>query len=205
MGNVTEEKWIEMLEKKSDGNYIVKYPKVKSKSGVTFDEHLAEEASQNELGHIKFEDVGIWQKIDEIIVSTAVAQVDIVVPNGYKEIRLIGKNIKGSNVVEIALRLNNKSGDNYVYTTATLTTVSTKKGTFIPIVPDSSNFGNFDYYINVDSVQKHIYGFGAGSALTTDGNTMLSASCINIGTVTSINLFGPTTIGVGSIFEVWGR
>ncbi len=43
MGNVTEEKWIEMLEKKSDGNYIVKYPKVKSKSGVTFDEHLADD------------------------------------------------------------------------------------------------------------------------------------------------------------------
>ncbi len=42
MGNVTEEKWIEMLEKKSDGNYIVKYPKVKSKTGVTFDEHLAD-------------------------------------------------------------------------------------------------------------------------------------------------------------------
>ena len=34
MGNVTEEKWIEMLEKKSDGNYIVKYPKVKSRVGL---------------------------------------------------------------------------------------------------------------------------------------------------------------------------
>ena len=44
MGNVTEEKWIEMLEKKSDGNYIVKYPKVKSKSGVTFEGHLADGA-----------------------------------------------------------------------------------------------------------------------------------------------------------------
>ena len=43
MGNVTEEKWIEMLEKKADGTYIAKYPKVKSKSGITFDEHLADD------------------------------------------------------------------------------------------------------------------------------------------------------------------
>ena len=49
MGNVTEEKWIEMLEKKSDGNYIVKYPKVKSKSGVTFDEHLAENVTTHNV------------------------------------------------------------------------------------------------------------------------------------------------------------
>ena len=46
MGNVTEEKWIEMLEKKADGNYVAKYPKVKSKSGVTFDEHLADNVTQ---------------------------------------------------------------------------------------------------------------------------------------------------------------
>ena len=46
MPNITEEKWIEMLEKKADGTYIIKYPKVKSKSGVTFDEHLTE-STQN--------------------------------------------------------------------------------------------------------------------------------------------------------------
>ncbi len=57
MGNVPEEKWIEMLEKKADGNYVAKYPKVKSKSGVTFDEHLAEKATQNEYGHIRLQDI----------------------------------------------------------------------------------------------------------------------------------------------------
>jgi len=58
MGNVTEEKWIEMLEKKSDGNYIAKYPKVKSKSGVTFDEHLAESTQQAHLAkNIGLEDI----------------------------------------------------------------------------------------------------------------------------------------------------
>ena len=53
MPNITEEKWIEMLEKKADGTYIVKYPKVKSKSGITFDEHLAERATLETLGHVK--------------------------------------------------------------------------------------------------------------------------------------------------------
>jgi hypothetical protein len=55
MANISEEKWIEMLEKKADGSYIAKYPKVKSKSGVTFDEHLAERATLNQLGHVKAE------------------------------------------------------------------------------------------------------------------------------------------------------
>lgn len=49
MPNITEEKWIEMLEKKADGTYIAKYPKVKSKSGITFDEHLAQNVLMNEV------------------------------------------------------------------------------------------------------------------------------------------------------------
>ena len=53
MPNITEEKWIEMLEKKADGTYIAKYPKVKSKSGITFDEHLAKIATSTQLGHVK--------------------------------------------------------------------------------------------------------------------------------------------------------
>ena len=70
MANISEEKWIEMLEKKADGTYIAKYPKVKSKSGVTFDAHLAEMATQtngahgirvNEtLGYIEYYD-GKWK------------------------------------------------------------------------------------------------------------------------------------------------
>ena len=53
MTNISEEKWIEILEKKADGTYIIKYPKVKSKSGVTFDEHLTERATLETLGHVK--------------------------------------------------------------------------------------------------------------------------------------------------------
>ena len=53
MANISEEKWIEILEKKADGSYIAKYPKVKSKSGITFDEHLAEKATLETLGHVK--------------------------------------------------------------------------------------------------------------------------------------------------------
>lgn len=45
MANISEEKWIEMLEKKADGSYIAKYPKIKSKSGVTFDELLTNKIS----------------------------------------------------------------------------------------------------------------------------------------------------------------
>lgn len=55
MANISEEKWIEMLEKKADGTYIIKYPKVKSKSGITFDEHLADYATPDKAGHVKAE------------------------------------------------------------------------------------------------------------------------------------------------------
>ena len=47
--NITEEVHFEMLEKKSDGSFKAKYPKVKSKSGITFDEHLAESTQQAHL------------------------------------------------------------------------------------------------------------------------------------------------------------
>lgn len=40
--NISEEVYFEMLEKKADGSFKAKYPKVKSKSGITFDEHLAD-------------------------------------------------------------------------------------------------------------------------------------------------------------------
>ena len=72
MGNVTEEKWIEMLEKKADGNYIAKYPKVKTTSPVTCDEHLAESvthkvsnrkptATDDETQNIKQGDIWIYE------------------------------------------------------------------------------------------------------------------------------------------------
>ncbi len=47
--NISEEVHFEMLEKKADGTFKAKYPKVKSKSGVTFDEHLAEKVHQGEI------------------------------------------------------------------------------------------------------------------------------------------------------------
>ena len=70
MPNISEEKWIEMLEKKADGTFIAKYPKVKSKSGVTFDEHLADITTENGKHGIRFfedklevKDNGDWVKL----------------------------------------------------------------------------------------------------------------------------------------------
>lgn len=57
MANITEEVHFEMLEKKADGSFKAKYPKVKSKSGVTFDEHLDNIATQDGYGHIRLQDI----------------------------------------------------------------------------------------------------------------------------------------------------
>ena len=65
MANISEEKWIEILEKKADGSYIAKYPKVKSKSGITFDEHLADYASfKNNIEAIRYVDEKMELKIN---------------------------------------------------------------------------------------------------------------------------------------------
>ena len=53
MANISEEVYFEMLEKKADGTFKAKYPKVKSKSGITFDEHLAEKVHQGEIHGLK--------------------------------------------------------------------------------------------------------------------------------------------------------
>lgn len=42
MANISQEVNIEMLEKLPDGTYKRKYPKTRSDTGVTFDEHLAD-------------------------------------------------------------------------------------------------------------------------------------------------------------------
>ncbi len=54
---VSQEVNIEMRKKLLDGTYRVEYPKTRSDSGVTFDEHLAEKATQNEYGHIRLQDI----------------------------------------------------------------------------------------------------------------------------------------------------
>ena len=53
MAEISQNVNIEMLEKLPDGTFRRKYPKTRSDSGVTFDEHLAEKATLSELGHIE--------------------------------------------------------------------------------------------------------------------------------------------------------
>lgn len=92
MANISEEKWIEMLEKKADGSYIAKYPKVKSKSGITFDEHLAENETQAHLArNISFVDGSNVEEHQSLIasryelghVSTGLTGSNLTLQNGW--------------------------------------------------------------------------------------------------------------------------
>ena len=53
MANISQNVNIELLEKLPDGTYKRKYPKTRSDTGVTFDEHLADYATPH-----KYEDEG---------------------------------------------------------------------------------------------------------------------------------------------------
>ena len=55
MAEISQNVNIELLEKLPDGTYKRKYPKTRSDTGVTFDEHLAEKATLEKLGHVKAE------------------------------------------------------------------------------------------------------------------------------------------------------
>lgn len=54
---VSQEVNIEMRKKLPDGTYRVEYPKTRSDSGVTFDEHLDNIATQDGYGHIRLQDI----------------------------------------------------------------------------------------------------------------------------------------------------
>jgi len=87
MANITEEKWIEMLEKKSDGSYTIKYPKVKSKSGITFDEHLAENVTTHNVSRGVSNFAGNGQEVTIPhglpVTPTAAYAFSTVNPEGY--------------------------------------------------------------------------------------------------------------------------
>lgn len=51
MANISQNVNIEMLEKLPDGTYKRKYPKTRSDTGVTFDEHLADYATHGDISN----------------------------------------------------------------------------------------------------------------------------------------------------------
>lgn len=62
MANISQEVNIEMLEKLADGSYKKKNPQTKAsqviaEDGSNLESHLAKEATQNTLGHIKLSDI----------------------------------------------------------------------------------------------------------------------------------------------------
>ena len=108
MPNITEEKWIEMLEKKADGTYIAKYPKVKSKSGITFDEHLAETATETKLGHVKAKTKADGTLIIPINIPDGTMYNAVLVTKDVTKI-IATSNSYGGTIWAIAV------DDNYVY------------------------------------------------------------------------------------------
>ncbi len=112
--NITEEVHFEMLEKKSDGTFKAKYPKVKSKSGVTFDEHLAEIATQDERGHVMFSEIpNLWQKINERDVPANTSTISITIPDGCSEFRIIGTGFTGYSSAQTLLYFNVEGQHHY--------------------------------------------------------------------------------------------
>ena len=119
MANISEEKWIEILEKKADGSYIAKYPKVKSKSGITFDEHLADDvASKTEYGHVQ---IGTGLAVDKGVISipikanasdtvVAASLEEVLPPTSFTVTKQVEVFISGTMRVTFDLRRRSGSG-----------------------------------------------------------------------------------------------
>lgn len=124
MANISEEKWIEMLEKKADGSYIAKYPKVKSKSGITFDEHLAEKATQDKLGHVIVDGatitidengvigaVTVGGNVDSVNGKTGEVVIDVADIAGLVDSRLALGNGASAGIYSVALGRDASAGN----------------------------------------------------------------------------------------------
>ena len=152
MPNITEEKWIEMLEKKADGTYIAKYPKVKSKSGITFDEHLAETATETKLGHVKAK-----TKADGTLI------IPINIPDG----NIYNAVLEIKDVTKLIATSDNYGGiinviavdDNYVYVGGSSTNkVQKLNKTDLSLVAESASYGGTIHAIAVDDTYIYVGG-----------------------------------------------
>ena len=207
MGNVTEEKWIEMLEKKADGNYVAKYPKVKSKSGVTFDEHLAD--------YVQFKGSS-WTKIESITIPTSALEIEFDALEEYKELRLMVQTHKGDpdpGAAHIHMTFNNDTGANYAYSYINIgstvngsSSSSSERILLFDAIPrrDISPWVFANIYIyNVNNKPKHVQSLhakGLAPGVITLGRWNVETESINKITLTA----STSSFVENSTFELWG-
>jgi len=76
-------------------------------------EHKAELATEDIAGHINFNNIPrLWSKINEITLSVNTTAIDITIPSGFEEIRIIGNDLRSSNatILDLLGTINNVVG-----------------------------------------------------------------------------------------------
>lgn len=204
MANVTQEVWIEDLEKLPDGNFKRKNHIAKSKSGVTFDDHLAE-------------DMMHWKLVDRVTTSTNAVQIDIPIPQNYNEIKVVMKNVFGTvNNFGVALGFNNVKSSSYRFMRITGTSVYSNNGNSIEMgastdfgVNSNNNMCNIHLFNHPNTYPSAIIDLFTITSTPTHNlvsirgvfRVMQKINTLNIKTTVPAD----SLISAGAVFEVWGR
>lgn len=86
MANISQNVNIEMLEKLADGTYKRKYPKTRSDTGVTFDEHLADIVSQEGRHGLRYWGRQLEIKVDGEWIGAGAIPLDPLTWKGVQAI-----------------------------------------------------------------------------------------------------------------------
>lgn len=158
---------------------------------------------------------GKWQKLEEIVLSVDTQQIDITVPEGYQEIRIIGRNLRATTASKVSLRMtlnNDSTGGAYLLTKSTETAWDSRTAPEVEFsyaigASDEANSHSIDLMLNhlqSTTDMKTIYGV----QLMVGSYIVVSyARWNNLSKVTVINLYTSAgyPMSAGCIFEVWGR
>ncbi|MBC8589323.1 hypothetical protein [Paratissierella segnis] len=178
---------------------------------AAFNEHKAEIASDEDFGHVRFNDMhGLWKRIDVIILDVTVAQLDISVPQEFDDIKIIGSNIDSVNSLDCCF--NNDIAENYVGGSAdyasssqaysfysTMTSMSILRKDWMGSIGLNIFETEFSCLNNDNNARmKNI------STHRTRGDLRISSYVYKkTDAILNINIKGD--IKAGSTFEIWGR
>lgn len=215
--------WFETIKGALDGDVAGNlYNLIEQKVGIDdFNAHKEEIASQDERGHVKFSEVPrLWQKVGEVVVTSNTLQIDIDIYSGLKEVRVIGRNVKGSIAsntplkISLNLQSNNVSGTYNIQKIVGATVSNLTENNSVSL--SNSLFADTEiasfYFTCIATERGAIFSGNFFSSLNLAKFTSLMGEWI-AGAAVPVELqkvsiktdAGGRYIFAGSKFEVWGR
>ncbi len=174
-------------------------------SNVTFNEHLADYATQTELGHVNLSDFSIWQRLEVITTEQATGNLEITLPTNFENIRIVANELRSvSGMSKLYMALNNDTSANAYMRWATSDSGQVDK---IPTGTIKDAIGT------TNSITIEILNGIEGERLVGIQVLCTLDPILVIGlwqkgykaNILNLSLDSGIQIAAGSVFEIWGR